>query len=475
MIEKLKISDATRLILDCEAARVVSHHDADGITAAGILCHALSRLGKRFQASIVSQLDCDVVERLNRERGGGSGNDGGADVDTCGLLTIFCDMGAGHADIISKVAGDALVIDHHTPVGELSCPHVNPHLVGIDGAFELSASGAVYAVVKGLASENIDLSGLAITGAIGDKQLMIGANADILNDGVQNGIIHVRKGLRIGDGEIADLLERNIEIYLDFTGDASKVKSFLDEIDVNGRLGELTEPQLRRLGTALTLKLLRRSSPDVIETLVGDVCLLPREVISNVDDFVSALHACARLNELGLALSLCLRDRSGVSHATQAAVEYQHMLVAAMRAAEPGIMHGDHIKYLRLHDAEATGIIASTVTRFLHPDQPCIVLNESDDRIKISGRGTKSLVARGLDLAEVLRIASESAGGRGGGHNIAAGAAIPKDAADAFISIADSIVGKQLNGDCKAEGGKNGTVDEKGNMDRDRQEKESES
>ena len=468
MIEKLNISDATRPILDCEAARVVSHHDADGITAAGILCHALFRLGKRFQSSIISQLDCDFVERLNRERGSG----GGA-ADACVPLTIFCDMGAGHADIISEIAGDVLVIDHHTPVGELSCPHVNPHLVGIDGAFELSASGAVYAVAKGLASENIDLCGLAITGAIGDKQLMIGANADILNDGVQNGIINVRKGLRIGDGEIADLLERNIEIYLDFTGNAAKVKSFLDEIDVNGRLGELTEPQLMRLGTALTLKLLRRSSPDVIDTLVGDVYLLPREVISNVDDFVFALHACARLNEMGLAVSLCLRDRSGVSHATRAAVDYQHMLVASMREAEPGILHGDHIKYLRLHDAEATGIIASTVTRFLHPDQPCIVLNESDDRIKISGRGTKSLVSRGLDLAEVLRIASESAGGRGGGHNIAAGAAIPRDAADTFISIADSIVGKQLKEDCEAGGGKNENVDE--NEDMDRNEKESES
>jgi nanoRNase/pAp phosphatase (c-di-AMP/oligoRNAs hydrolase) len=57
------------------------------------------------------------------------------------------------------------------------------------------------------------------------------------------------------------------------------------------------------------------------------------------------------------------------------------------------------------------------------------------------------LVASGLDLAEVLRIASESVGGRGGGHNIASGAAIPKGAADAFISTADSLVGAQLGGE----------------------------
>ena len=440
MIEKLNISDATRQILSHEAARVISHHDADGITAAGIVCHALIRLGKCFQATIISQLDHGFVKRLNEERGDGNGNDANP------VLTIFCDMGSGHPDVISEVAGDVLVIDHHTPVDELSCPHVNPHLVGIDGAFELSASGAAYAVAKGLNRANIDLCGLAIAGAIGDKQLMIGANRDILNDGVKNGIITVKKGIRIGDGDLADLLERNIEIYLDFTGDRAKVDVFLDEIGVSGRLSELSDPQLRKLATALTLKLLARGSPDAIETIIGDVYLLHREVIRNVDDFVSALHACARLSETGLALSLCLRDRTGVSHATKASVDYQRTLVKDMRLAEPGIMQKDHIKYLQLHDAEATGIIASTVTRFLHPDKPCIVLNESDDRIKISARGTKSLIARGLDLAEVLRVAAEAAGGRGGGHSIASGAAIPKanDAADTFLATADSLVGEQL-------------------------------
>ena len=452
MIEKLNIDGATESIRNHAAARVVSHHDADGITAAGIMCHVLYRMGKRFQTTIISQLDHEFVKRLNEthnsDRGEGDGDrgeggDGGGDGGG-GVLTIFCDMGSGHSDLVNEVSGDVLVIDHHIPVGELRCPHVNPHLVGIDGAFELSASGAVYEVAKGLSERNTDLSGLAIAGAIDDKQLMTGANADILKDGIESGAITVTKGLRIGDGDIADLLERNSEIYLDFTGDAAKVNEFLKEINVSGRLSEMDEPTSRRLATALTLKLLRRSSPDAIESLIGDVYLLSHEVIPNADDFVSALHACSRLNELGLALSLCLRDRAGVSHAARAAVEYQRTLVKDVREAEPGIVQHDHITCVRLHDAEATGIIASTVTRFLYPEKPCIVLNESDDRIKISARGTKDLIACGLDLAEVLRVASSAAGGRGGGHSIAAGAAVPKGAADAFLATADSLVGEQL-------------------------------
>ena len=436
MIERLKIRGATESILAHDGVRVISHHDADGITAAGILCHTLYRLGKRFHATIISQLDSGFADKLNKDH-----NEG--------VLTVFCDMGSGHPDVITEITGDVLVIDHHTPTGDLACPQVNPHLVGIDGAFELSASGTVYAVAKGISSENIDLSGLAIAGAIGDKQLMIGANADILADGVQNRIVSVKKGIRIGDGDVSDILERNIDIYLDITGDAAKVSEFLGEVGVSGsgRLSELVEPQLRKLGTALALKLLQRSSPDVIENLIGDVYTLRCEVIPNADDFVSALHACSRLNDPGLALSLCLRDPAGVSHARRAVVDYQRTLVREMKAAESSIMHGDHIQYLMLDDAEGTGIIASTVTGFLYPDQPCIVLNHSDGKIKISARGTKHLVASGLDLAEVLRIASESVGGRGGGHSIASGAAIPKGTADAFISTADSLVGAQLGGD----------------------------
>jgi hypothetical protein len=320
MIERLKIRDATESILAHDAARIISHHDADGLTAAGILCHALYRLGKRFHATIISQLDRGFADRLNKDHN--------EDV-----LTVFCDMGSGHPDVITEVAGDVLVIDHHTPTGDLACPHVNPHLVGIDGAFELSASGAVYAVAKGLSSENIDLSGLAIAGAIGDKQLMIGANADILADGVRNRIVSVKKGIRIGDGAVSDILEQNLDIYLDITGDAAKVGGFLDEVGVSGsvRLSELSEPELRKLATALALKLLRRSSPDVIENLIGDVYTLRCEVIPNADDFVSCLHACARLNDMALALSLCLRDPAGVSHARRAVVDYQRALVREMK------------------------------------------------------------------------------------------------------------------------------------------------
>jgi single-stranded DNA-specific DHH superfamily exonuclease len=173
--------------------RVVSHHDADGITACGIICLALQRQGIPFQATIVSNLDTSVEAMLDPA-----------------VPTIFCDMGSGHPDIVNKF--DAVILDHHVPHGTHVNIVVNPHLAGIDGGSELSASGVAYAVAREMGN-NVDLAGLAISGAIGDKQRMVGPNKDILEEGLKHGVISVQKGLKLGMGPVEKVLEYSIDPY----------------------------------------------------------------------------------------------------------------------------------------------------------------------------------------------------------------------------------------------------------------------
>ena len=66
---------------------------------------------------------------------------------------------------------------------------------------------------------------------------------------------------------------------------------------------------------------------------------------------------------------------------------------------------------------------------------------------KFSARTTDAVVKKGVNLGEVMRLTSEKLGGKGGGHNIAAGAQAPLDQVDNFIKIADELVGKQLRGE----------------------------
>jgi len=80
----------------------------------------------------------------------------------------------------------------------------------------------------------------------------------------------------------------------------------------------------------------------------------------------------------------------------------------------------------------------------LDQTKPTIAISKVEGTVKISSRGTRDLVAKGLDLAESLRKSAEPLGGVGGGHNVAAGATVPLVREDEFLKNLDEITGIQL-------------------------------
>jgi len=243
-----KVADA---ISEHGFIRLISHNDADGLSAAGIMCNALNRQQILFHATIVSQFDLSTVEMIEK---------------TSQEAVILCDMGSGQAELASKIR-NAIIIDHHKPTGKLEQVHFNPHLVGIDGSSEMCASCGAYMVARQM-GDNTDLAGLAIAGAMGDKQPMEGANRFILDEAVQKKVVTVRKGLKAGDGTIEELLEYGTDPYLDITGDREKIRSFVDALDIKGRIKDLTEEQLIRLTSVLVLKLAKQGSISAINSLM---------------------------------------------------------------------------------------------------------------------------------------------------------------------------------------------------------------
>ena len=99
MIERL--DQAKELVLaENGTIRIISHYDADGICAAGVLCNALSREGRKFHVTLTHSLSEDFVDELSQEEY---------------PITILCDMGSGQLDSLSKLKGKVIVLDHHTP------------------------------------------------------------------------------------------------------------------------------------------------------------------------------------------------------------------------------------------------------------------------------------------------------------------------------------------------------------------------
>ncbi|AKB61018.1 DHH family phosphoesterase [Methanosarcina mazei] len=412
--------------------RVISHNDADGLTSAGIMAHALLRAGIPFQLSIASKLDGAVIEEVNRSISSGE-------------LVIFCDMGSGHPELIKQVGADVVILDHHQPVGQSPAKAVvNAHMVGIDGATDISASGTCYLVARELGTGNIDLAGLAIAGAVGDRQLFRTANAFILEEALKSGVVSIRKGLKVGDGNLADVLAYSKEPFLDVTGYPEKAAEFLNQLGLSGNIEDLSEEETSKLASAVALKLVKQASPEAIEAVIGEVFLLNRELVHNVYDFISILNTCGKQKVYGLALALCLKDATILDEALSLTKDHEKNLAIDIRKNVENIRKGENLWYISTVEAISTGDLATTVVRYLHPELPFICVNESEGILKVSARGTRELVSKGLDLAFTLREAAGAAGGNGGGHSVASGASIPLGSTEEFLSIADRIIGEQL-------------------------------
>jgi single-stranded-DNA-specific exonuclease len=417
--------DIAKSILRCDSMRVISHNDADGITSAGLICSALLRAEIPFHATHINRLDESVVNSLEGP-------------------VVFCDMGSGKPDLISRVKGECFVLDHHKPVGTLPCKHLNPHHFGIDGAFELSASGVVYSVVRKM-GDNSDLAGLALVGAMGDRQAMIGANRAILDEAIEEGAVEVRAGLKMSeDGPVGDVFSHSVEPLLDFTGDPTRTKEFLDGLKIKGDIQGLDHESLSRLATALTLRLLTQGS-FAADSVIGEVVRLRFEVVENSLELVQLLNACGNRDVPGLGLTLCLRDRAALGEARRLAAEYKGHILREIGLLKEKHKELKHIRYLMQKDMESGAIVTGLGIRYLFADMPLISLNHKEEIVKVSARGNKLLVAQGLDLSVALRKGAEAVGGVGGGHNVASGASIPPGSEEKFLSVVDEIVGEQLS------------------------------
>ena len=91
-----------------------------------------------------------------------------------------------------------------------------------------------------------------------------------------------------------------------------------------------------------------------------------------------------------------------------------------------------------MENAPSTSPIASALSRYIYSDKPLIVVNVKNGKAKVSARSTTK-IAEKIDLAEVMRLAAEKVGGRGGGHKVAAGANINPESVEEFLKEVDRL------------------------------------
>jgi RecJ-like exonuclease len=444
---------------------VVSHLDADGLAAAGVIGKALTRLNATFRVRIERWIDNKTVDAISADKPS---------------LIIFTDLGSGDLDVLnSRLSSHQLIVlDHHQPVGETnsSFAHVNPHLYGIDGSRDLSGAGTAYLVAKAIDQANVDLACIAVVGALGDlqdkyEQRRLGQpNTIIVEDAVNAGYLKVETDLLFFGREtrpIHKALACTTNPFIPgLSGEEDKSLAFLASLGITPKHGEkwralrdLSEDDKKRLFNALAEYLLSKGFPsNVALNLRGNVYTLVHEEpwtpLRDAREFSVLLNATGRMDKPSLGVAICMGDRSlALEQSTTVLEEYRRTIMRYLNwLMEPGtgrieelsntyVVRGENVI-----DDKIIGTISSILSTSLPKvEKPIIAYSlVGDEKLaKISARAIDLLTNKGLNLGEILRVAAEECAGRGGGHNIAAGAQVPIEHMESFLKLVNESIKKQ--------------------------------
>jgi RecJ-like exonuclease len=437
---------------------VVCHYDADGLTAGALIGTVLKRLGKKFAIHSTRALDTQRLRGI-REKGN---------------TFVFVDLGSGQTRLLEKELGDKeyCIIDHHKPDAVTERPHFNPHLFGADGSSELSGAGAAYFVGREVSKKNTDLSKIAIIGAVGDMQdtggALTGLNREILKDGEECGEVAMKKDLRLfgrNSRPLTQFLSYCAEPFFPgLTANEEACREFMHSLDIPLKKAEtwlyyvdLSENEKKTFVSGLYVYGKQHNIPEEsLRDLVGEVYEFPREPerteLRDAKEFATMLNACGRNDQPDIGIQVCMGDRGEYLDKARTLLQRHRKVLrdGISWAQQTGAQELENIYVLdagREIKDTLIGVIAGMLygAQVIRNDKPIIALAVDDEGMdKASGRGTWTLVRRGLDLGAAMREAAKAAEGEGGGHTIAAGARVAPGKKKLFIEKIDEIIGGQL-------------------------------
>jgi single-stranded-DNA-specific exonuclease len=447
---------------------VFSHLDADGVAAAGVIGKALFRLGTRFRIRVMQWVDEKIIAEVTA---------GKPD------LVILCDFGSGYLDLLSeKIPNNKIVIlDHHQITSTSTNPNIvqlNPHSFGIDGSTEVSGSGVTYFAAKALNNANLDLAPIALVGALGDMQdkyeqrSLKGLNEIIVTDAVFAGLLKVEKDLAFFGRETRPIHRTLATTTSPFipglSGEEDKALAFVVNLKIPLKQGDkfralvdLDDEERKRLCSALADHLLSKGLHVEVDNLIGYIYVFTKEEpnteLRDGREFSVLLNSTGRMDRPSLGIAICMGDRkAALEESSKILEDYRKNINKYLGwvSEKPERMREFQNTYVIYGESFINEKIIGTVSSIIvstlsNSEKPLLAFAniEEENAAKFSARTTEAALRRGVNLGEVMRLASEANGGKGGGHNIAAGAQVPLDKIDAFLRTADELVGRQLKGE----------------------------
>ncbi len=432
-----------RSIPQSSRIRVVSHYDADGIAAAGVLCTAVYRAGYGFQATLMRNPFTKGFDRLRSEHN---------------ALILFADMGSGQIDTIESLGSKAIILDHHqyvTAQTSQNIKQINANLYGIDGNYEASGATLSYLFATALDAANVDLAPIALAGATGDKQFIGGVrglNKTILEGAVQKGLLIEQTSIKLYGDTIADALFFSIDPYYPgLSGNRTAIQVMLEKLKIqeSARIQEIPAESMMRIQSYLLFLLIKAGC----QQNIVDITIRKRYVAPQgweLERFADLLDACGKNGYRSLGLSLCLGDGTVWNDALVVEKDYKQKILDGLQRLEYGVAQEmEGLRYFYSDNSSLGGVVAGIAMNYVFDEKKplfSLVRKETDDEVHVSCRGNQQLVAQGLDLGSAMKSAAEGLGGFGGGHKIAAGATIAFEKEKEFLEKVDALLKQQMKG-----------------------------
>ena len=437
---------------------IITHLDADGISAGSIMATALRRMGARYSVRAVSEMNSTLVENMKTDSRD---------------FYVITDLGGGWGSNLRKTLDDKwAIIDHH----EISEEEIltddrgqilNPWKYGIDGGREVSAGGMAYLVASALDLKNRDLSARAVISAIadrqdqGDKKSFFGLNAEILKTAQSLGLVSVDLDIILTGREtrpVHEALAYTLFHYIDgLTSKTDACYLLLKNAgiklkDNEGRWRVLAEFSQEEKGAVVeaVAKFVGGSdmklSEILVDDLIGYVYTLAREdrrsLLRDAREFSTMLNACGRIGRAGVGIAICMGDRNTALSTGEEIVSTYNMTLRnnistifseKWRLIDDGktaFVNGDGILEEAMLGA-ASSLLSTSPS--LRGRLLFVRTLAKDGTYKFSSR--KCLDCRSdADLGMIMRECSKALNGIGGGHSAAAGCSIPSSVLEAFIA-----------------------------------------
>jgi RecJ-like exonuclease len=178
--------------------------------------------------------------------------------------------------------------------------------------------------------------------------------------------------------------------------------------------------------------------------LFSDVLTLKNfpEELKDAKEFATILNACTNMNEPSIGLALCLGNEKALGTARNLLKAYRKVIGNYMRWIEnnpESIRQAENVNYILGRDVINENFIGTIVSMLFKPVEKTLIgFGNSKDGIKVSAR------SKGINIRDIIVEAAKICGGRGGGHEGAAGAVIPADTQERFIELCESLLKEKL-------------------------------